>query len=103
VQTSAPPNRTRRIVVIAGLVVLGIVLLPLTAFVLDVIDENLIAPVHVALMLAAGAVLWTYVPGLAAADSSTGRRVAIGAAIGFGAACAAYILFFLLLSGFGGA
>ncbi len=88
---------------IMGLVVLGIVLLPMCAFVLDVIDENLIAPVHVALMLAAGAAAWTFVPGLAATESSTGRRVAVGAAIGFGAALAAYALFFLLLNGFSGA
>lgn len=101
--SSASPNRTRRIVVIFGLIVLGIMLLPITAFMLDVIDENLIAPVHVALMLAAGAAVWNWVPGMAAPESSTGRRVAVGAAIGFGAALAAYALFFLLLSGFSGA
>ena len=99
----APVNRSRRVVVIVGLVVLGIVLLPMTAAVIDYVNENLIAPVHVALMLGAGALVWTRVPGLASADSSTARRVGVGAAVGFGAALAAYVVFFLLLSGLDGA
>lgn len=75
----------------------------MVALVVDTIDENLIAPVHVAFMLAAGIATWTLVPGVAAPDMRKSRRIAVGAAAGFLAAITAYVVFFLLLSGLGGA
>jgi hypothetical protein len=92
----------RRIYVVVLLVVLGLLTLPLVAFVLDVVNENLIAPVHVALMLLAGIVLWTKLPGVST-STNTSRRIAMGAAVGFLGALIAYVVFFFLLSGFGGA
>lgn len=98
-----PPSRSRRLVAVVLLVLLGVFTLPLVALVIDTIDENLVAPVHVALVLAAGIGTWTFVPGVAAPDMPTSRRIAVGAAIGFLAAITAYVVFFLLLSGFSGA
>lgn len=92
----------RRIYIVVLLVLLGVITLPLVAAALDVVNENLIAPVHVALMLLAGILLWTKVPGLSS-STNTSRQIAVGAAIGFLASLIAYVVFFLLLSGFGGA
>lgn len=85
------------------LVLMGVITLPLVALVVDTIDENLIAPVHVGIMLAAGIAMWTFAPGVARPDASTSRGIAVGAAMGFLAALTAYVVFFFLLSGFGGA
>ncbi len=100
-QTDRPPSRGRRVAVVSGLVLLAIVLLPITAFLLDGVDENLIFPVHIVLMLGAGAAAWTRLPGIPSVEPSTGRAAVFGAAIGLGAALVAYALFFLLLSGLG--
>lgn len=92
----------RRIYIVVLLVLLGLISLPLVAAVLDVVNENLIAPVHVALMLLAGIVLWIKVPGLSS-STNTSRKIAMGAAVGFLASVIAYVVFFLLLNGLGGA
>lgn len=85
------------------LVLLGVLSLPLVALVVDTIDENLIAPVHVGLVLAAGIATWTLVPGVAAPGMPTSRRIALGAVVGFLSALTAYLVFFLLLNGLSGA
>lgn len=92
----------RRIYIVVLLVLLALITLPLVAAVLDVVNENLIAPVHVALMLLAGILLWTKVPGLSS-STDTSRKIAMGAAVGFLASVIAYVVFFLLLNGLGGA
>ncbi len=99
---SSPGTGYRRLYAIVLLIVLGVVTLPLVAAVIDRVNENLIAPVHVGLMLLAGILLWTKLPGLSD-STNTSRRVAVGAAAGFLGAVTAYVVFFFLLSGFGGA
>ncbi len=102
-ESRTPVSAIRRLIAVAVLIMLGVISLPMVAAVIDTIDENLIAPVHIALMLATGVGLWTLVPGVASPDQSTARGVAVGAAVGFVGAVAAYLLFFWMLSGPSGA
>lgn len=102
-QSRPPVSRNRRIFAVIWLVLMGVITLPLVALFVDTIDENLIAPVHVGIMLAMGIAIWTLAPGVAAPEASTSRGIAVGAGVGFIAAVAAYVVFFFLLSGFGGA
>jgi hypothetical protein len=80
----------------------GLLSLPIAAsFLDDQGTENWILPVQVAVMLAVGALLGVALPGFV--GGTTGRRVAVGAAYGLGAALVGLVVFFLLLSGLDGA
>lgn len=95
-----------RVLAVVGLLVLGVVLLPLLASVLDGEGtENVILPLHVVVVAAVGAFVWRALPGpeSAGATASTGRRMLVGAAVGVAAAVVGLLFFFLLLSGFDGA
>jgi hypothetical protein len=106
-----------RVLAVIGLVVVGIVLLPLIASVLDGQGtENLILPVHLVVMAVLGALVWRALPASADARAATttgaqavegrassGRVLLVGAAVGVAAAVVALLLFFVLLSGAGGA
>ena len=94
----------QRIVAVTGLVLLGMVSLPLVASVLDGQGtENWILPVQLLLMAAAGAVVGRAVPALAGADADRRRSVVVGAVVGLGCGVLGLVVFFLLLSGLGGA
>lgn len=95
-----------RVLAVVGLLVLGVVLLPLLASVLDGKGtENVILPLHVVVVAAVGAFVWRALPSpeSAGAPASTGRRMLVGAAVGVAAAVVGLLFFFLLLSGFDGA
>lgn len=94
----------QRVVGIVVLLVLGIVSLPAAASVLDGQGtENWIVPVQLAAMAAIGAAVTIALPGLAREDATTGRRAMTGAWWGLLAAAVGVVVFWLLLSGFGGA
>lgn len=98
---SATMQRVVGIVVLLGA---GILSLPLTAAVLDGGDtESWIVPVQLLLMAAIGAGVALALPGLAPGAATTGRRALTGAAFGLLAALVGLLVFWLLLSGFGGA
>ncbi len=87
-----------------GLLVLGVLSLPVVAFFLDGEGtENWVIPVQLVLMALVGAVVGRLVPALAGAGSSPGRATVIGAVLGVGAAAVGLLLFFVLLNGVGGA
>ena len=93
-----------RVVVVAVLVLLGMVSLPLVASVLDGQGtENWILPVHLLVMAAVGAVAGRLVPALAGEGASPPRAVVVGGLVGLGGAVLGLVVFFLLLSGLGGA
>ena len=100
-----------KMLAVVGLLVLGVVLLPLLASFLDGQGtENAILPLHLVLMAVAGALVWRGLPSPATAEATaTGPRapgarvLVVGAAVGLAAAVVALVLFFLLLSGFDGA
>ena len=80
----------------------GILSLPLAAaFLDDQGTENWIVPVQLGAMALVGGLVGVTVPGFVA--GTTRRRLAVGAAYGVGAAVVGVLVFFLLLSGFGGA
>ena len=94
----------QRVVGIVVLLVLGIVSLPAAASVLDGEGtENWIVPVQLVAMAAIGAGVTIALPGLAREDATTGRRAMTGAWWGLLAAAVGVVVFWLLLSGFGGA
>ncbi|WP_457187758.1 hypothetical protein [Nocardioides sp. P5_E3] len=94
----------QRVVGIVVLLVLGIVSLPAAASVLDGEGtENWIVPVQLVAMAAIGAAVTIALPGLAREDATTGRRAMTGAWWGLLAAAVGVVVFWLLLSGFGGA
>ncbi len=94
----------QRVVGIVVLLVLGILSLPAAASVLDGQGtENWIVPVQLAAMAAIGAAVTIALPGLAREDATTGRRAMTGAWWGLLAAAVGVVVFWLLLSGFGGA
>jgi hypothetical protein len=94
----------QRVVGIVVLLVLGILSLPAAASVLDGQGtENWIVPVQLVAMAAIGAAVTIALPGLAREDATTGRRAMTGAWWGLLAAAAGVVVFWLLLSGFGGA
>lgn len=101
----SPPQRRgyHRFVVAGILVLLGLGLFPATAAVLDAADENLILPVFVIVMVVAGALAWSLVPGLSSRPHERGRLAGIGAGIGLLAAATAIAVFFALLNGYSGA
>jgi hypothetical protein len=94
----------QRLVGIVVLLVLGMLSLPAAAYVLDDQGtENWIVPVQVVAMAAVGAAVTVALPGLAREGASTGRRAMTGAWWGLLAAFVGVVVFWLLLSGFGGA
>ena len=95
---------TPRIVAGAGLVLLGMVSLPLVASVLDGEGtENWILPVQLLLMALVGAAVGRAVPALAGEGAGARRRVVVGALVGLAGAVLGLVVFFLLLSGLHGA
>ena len=94
----------QRVVGIVVLLVLGILSLPAAASVVDGQGtENWIVPVQLAAMAAIGAGVTIALPGLAREGATTGRRAMTGAWWGLLAAAVGVVVFWLLLSGFGGA
>jgi hypothetical protein len=94
----------QRLVGIVVLLVLGILSLPAVASVLDGQGtENWIVPVQLVAMAAIGAAVTIALPGLAREGATTGRRAMTGAWWGLLAAAVGVVVFWLLLSGFGGA
>jgi hypothetical protein len=95
---------TPRIVAGAGLVLLGLVSLPLVASVLDGEGtENWILPVQLLLMALVGAAVGRAVPALAGEGAGARRRMVVGALVGLAGAVLGLVVFFLLLSGLHGA
>ena len=116
-----------RVLAVIGLLVVGIVLLPLLASFLDGEGtENLILPIHLVVMAVLGALVWRALPAspgsrrptTSGAGTSVGatsgapavgertsssRLLLAGAVVGVAAAVVALLLFFVLLSGFDGA
>jgi uncharacterized membrane-anchored protein len=94
----------QRVVGIVVLLVLGVLSLPATAFVLDDQGtENWIVPVQLVVMAAVGAAVTVALPGLAREGATTGRRAMTGAWWGLLAAAVGVVVFWLLISGIGGA
>jgi hypothetical protein len=94
----------QRVVGIVVLLVLGMLSLPVAASVLDGQGtENWIVPVQLVAMAAIGAGVTITLPGLAREGATTGRRAMTGAWWGLLAAAVGVVVFWLLLSGFGGA
>jgi hypothetical protein len=93
-----------RSLAVVGLLVLGVLALPVLAFFLDGEGtENLIIPADLVLMAVVGALVWRLVPAPAGAEVPPIRTALVGAGIGVLAAVVGLVIFFLLLSGFGGA
>lgn len=101
-----------KVVAVVGLLVLGVVALPVLATFLDGQGtENLILPADVVVMAVIGALVWRFLPAPAPAGAHSGqepvaggvRTLLVGAAVGVGAAVVGLLVFFLLLSGFSGA
>ena len=94
----------QRIVGIVVLLVLGVLSLPAAAYVLDDQGtENWIVPVQLVVMAAVGAAVTVALPGLAREGATTGRRAMTGAWWGLLAAAVGVVVFWLLISGIGGA
>jgi hypothetical protein len=94
----------QRIVGIVVLLVLGVLSLPAAAYVLDEQGtENWIVPVQLVVMAAVGAAVTVALPGLAREGATTGRRAMTGAWWGLLAAAVGVVVFWLLISGIGGA
>ncbi len=94
----------QRLAALVILLVLGVLSLPVTAALFDGEgSENWILPVQLAAMALVGAVVGRLLPGLAGADADRTRATWIGVLVGVVAAVVGVVLFFLLLSGFGGA
>jgi hypothetical protein len=94
----------QRVLAYVVLLVLGVLSLPLVASVLDGQGtENWILPVQVLLMALVGAVVGRLVPGIAGDGATRRRAVVVGAVAGVVAAVVGLVVFFVLLSGLGGA
>ena len=94
----------QRVVGIVVLLVLGVLSLPAAAYVLDEQGtENWIVPVQLVVMAAVGAAVTVALPGLAREGATTGRRAVTGAWWGLLAAAVGVVVFWLLISGVGGA
>jgi hypothetical protein len=93
-----------RILALAVLVVAGILSLPVSAVFFDGEgSENWILPVQLGAMAVIGALVGLATPTIAGDGATTRRRVVVGVLLGLLAAVIGVVLFFLLLSGFGGA
>ena len=94
----------QRVVGIVVLLVLGVLSLPAAAYVLDEQGtENWIVPAQLVVMAAVGAAVTVALPGLAREGATTGRRAMTGAWWGLLAAAVGVVVFWLLISGIGGA
>jgi hypothetical protein len=94
----------QRLVGIVVLAVLGMLSLPVSAYVLDDPGtENWIVPVQLLAMAAVGAAVTVGLPGMAREGATTGRRALTGAWWGLLAAFVGVIVFWFLLNGFRGA
>ena len=94
----------QRVVGIVVLLVLGVLSLPAVAFVIDGEGaENWIIVVDILAMAAVGAAVTIALPGLAREGATTGRRAMTGAWWGLLAATVGVVVFWLLISGIGGA
>ena len=94
----------QRVVGVLVLLVLGVLSLPAAAYVLDEPGtENWIVPVQLVVMAAVGAAVTVALPGLAREGATTGRRAMTGAWWGLLAAAVGVVVFWLLISGVGGA
>ena len=94
----------QRLVGIVVLLVLGMLSLPVTAYVLDDPGtESWIVPVQLLAMAAVGAAVTVALPGLAREGATTGRRAMTGAWWGLLAAAVGVVVSWLLISGIGGA
>ena len=94
----------QRVLGIVVLLVLGILSLPAAASVLDGQGtENWIVPVQLVAMAAIGAAVTIARPGLAREGATTGRRAMTGAWWGLLAAAVGVVVFWLRISGVGGA
>ena len=90
----------KRVVAVVVLVVLGVLSLPLVAWLFDGDGvENWILPVQLLLMAVVGAVVGRLVPELAGEGATPRRAVVVGVLVGLGAAALGLLIFFLLLSG----
>ncbi len=101
-----------RVIAVVVLLVLGVLTLPVLAFFLDgPSTENLVIPVDLVLMALLGMLVWRLVPApdaggahaTPAAPPAAARTLLVGAAVGVAAAVVGLVLFFLLISGVGGA
>jgi hypothetical protein len=94
----------QRVVGIVVLLVLGVLSLPAAAYVLDAQGtEDWIVPAQLVVMAAVGAAVTVLLPGLAREGATTGRRAMTGAWWGLLAAAVGVVVFWLLISGIGGA
>ncbi len=93
----------RRFAVAGILFLLALGLFPATAAVLDDTAESLILPLFIAVMVVAGMLMWSLVPGVSSRPHSRSRLVGIGALVGLIAAGIAIGAFFALLNGYSGA
>jgi hypothetical protein len=97
-------HTVQRVVGVLVFLVVGVLSLPVVAYVFDGQgSENWIVPVQLLLMAAVGAGVTVALPALARDGATTQRRALLGVVWGLLAAVAAVALFFLLLSGFRGA
>lgn len=98
-----------RALAVVGLLVLGVLALPVLAFFLDgPSTENWILPLDLVLLAVIGALVWRAVPAPLTAEGgpavrSARRDLLVGAGVGVAAALVGIVLFFLLLSGLDGA
>lgn len=94
----------QRVAAVVVLLVLGVLSLPFVALFLDgEATQGWIIPVQLALMALVGVLVGRLVPALAGPGATPTRATAVGALAGLGAAALGLLLFFLLLSGIGGA
>jgi hypothetical protein len=93
----------QRIVALVLLLAGGVVCLPLSAYYVDAVSENLIFPAALGGMAILGALVGALLPGLARAGSSRARAARVGVVIGLVLTVIGTLVFFLLLSGFDGA
>jgi len=94
----------QRVVGVLVMLFVGMLSLPVAAFLLDDRrSENWIVPVQLLVMAAIGAGVTLALPALARAGASTGRRALTGAWWGLLAAFVGVLVFWLLINGFRGA
>lgn len=94
----------QRFLALVILLAAGMLSLPLAALAFDEQgNENWILPAQLGGMALVGGLVALALPGLVRDDSSTGRRFAVGAAVGVTMAVLGVVVFFLILNGFDGA
>ncbi len=93
----------QRLLIAVGLLLAGMVSLPLSAYFLDgPATENLVLPAQLAGMALLGAALGAAAPAISR-EGATGRRALVGAGWGLLAAVVGVAVFWFLLNGLGGA